>query len=91
MAGIPCRIYLPRVIPEDGARNSERGRREALTFAHPLKRRRRVSAKKYTEDANKAGAYDSFYVPKEVKSSTKASGPEYITSLLQSAEVQKRG
>jgi coiled-coil domain-containing protein 55 len=56
------------------------------------------SAKKYTEDANKVdasiydydNAYDTFHAPKEDKSSTKASGPKYMTSLMQSAEVRKR-
>jgi coiled-coil domain-containing protein 55 len=56
------------------------------------------SAKKYTEDANKVdgsiydydNAYDTFHAPKEAKSSTKASGPKYMSSLMQSAEVRKR-
>ena len=56
------------------------------------------SAKKYTEDANSVdasiydydNAYDTFHAPKEVESSTKASGPKYMTSLMQSAEVRKR-
>lgn len=56
------------------------------------------SAKKYTEDANKVDAsvydyddaYDTFHAPKEPKNSTNASGPKYMTSLMQSAEVRKR-
>ena len=57
------------------------------------------SAKKYTEEANNLdatiydydNAYETFHVPKETDmSTTKASGPKYMTSLMQSAEVRKR-
>jgi coiled-coil domain-containing protein 55 len=56
------------------------------------------SAKKYAEDANNVdasiydydNAYDTFHAPIEAKSSTKASGPKYMSSLMQSAEVRKR-
>ena len=56
------------------------------------------SARKYTEDANKVdasiydydNAYDTFHAVEEAKSSTKATGPKYMTSLMQSADVRKR-
>ncbi len=56
------------------------------------------SAKKYTEDANKVdasiydydNAYDTFHASKEVTDSSKVSGPKYMGSLMQSAEVRKR-
>ena len=56
------------------------------------------SAKKYTEDANSVdasiydydNAYDTFHAPKEAKASKDASGPKYVSSLIQSAEVRKR-
>ena len=56
------------------------------------------SARKYTDDANKVdasvydydNAYDTFHAAKEAKTSTNASGPKYMTSLMQSAEVRKR-
>ena len=56
------------------------------------------SAKKYTEDANSVdasiydydNAYDTFHAPKEAKASKDASGPKYMSSLIQSAEVRKR-
>ena len=56
------------------------------------------SAKKYVEDANNVdasiydydNAYDTFHAPEEAKNRTKASGPKYMTSLMQSAEVRKR-
>jgi coiled-coil domain-containing protein 55 len=56
------------------------------------------SAKKYTEDANNVdasiydydNAYDSFHIPKEAKAGKEASGPKYMSSLIQSSEVRKR-
>lgn len=56
------------------------------------------SAKKYADDANNVdpsiydydNSYDTFHAPKEPASNTKASGPKYMGSLMQSAEVRKR-
>lgn len=56
------------------------------------------SAKKYAEDANNVdasiydydNAYDTFHIPKEAKAGKEASGPKYMSSLIQSAEVRKR-
>lgn len=56
------------------------------------------SAQKYTDDANRIdasiydydNAYETFHAPKEATSSTKTSGPKYMGSLMQSAEVRKR-
>jgi coiled-coil domain-containing protein 55 len=56
------------------------------------------SAQKHTKDANNVdasiydydNAYDTFHAPKEAKTSKEASGPKYMSSLIQSAEVRKR-
>ena len=90
--------------PESGIENSSRGLSAPSQTESGAKGQKYSnlsalhSAKKYTEDANKVDAsvydydraYDTFHASKEAKSSTKTSGPKYMTSLMQSAEVRKR-
>ena len=90
--------------PEPGVENSSRGLSAASKTEGGVKSQKYSnlsalhSAKKYTEDASKVDAsvydydhaYDTFHISKEAKNSNKTSGPKYMTSLMQSAEVRKR-